>query len=120
MQDRHFVVSFNVDKPVDSGLGELIEKNFTSLGYKLVALNEEELVFEKGSKIFTYVGLVNWNYLFRRVSVTTSGNAKGKIFFTYSFSWLTNIGVLIKHAMPEIKILQDKFAAKTFKVERFR
>ena len=119
MEDRNFIVSFNIDKPTNLDVRALITEVFISLGYKPVESNNEEFIFEKGNKVFTYAGLVNWNYLYRRVKVSI-GSERKRVSFKYSFSWLTNVGVLMKAAMPEIKILQDKFSAKTFEVERFR
>jgi hypothetical protein len=119
MEDRNFIVSFNLEIAETLYLRKLIAESFASLGYRTVMLNEEGFIFEKGSKIFTYVGLVNWNYLYRKVKVSILKENK-KVILKYSFSWLTNVGVLIKAAMPEIRTLQAKFFAKSFEVERFR
>ncbi|MGC8757923.1 MAG: hypothetical protein ACP5QX_05690 [Caldisericaceae bacterium] len=119
MQSRNFIVSLNLHKPVSNDISGIAKETFVSLGYKLLAQNDEKLVFEKGSKIFTYVGLVNWSLLYRKVDVEIS-SGKGEVVLTYCFSWLTNIGVLIKSAMPEIKVIQGKLAADSLKVERFR
>ena len=117
MENRNFVVSYEIRKQPKEEIAAIVREAFTTLGYKMLPSNDDNIVFEKGNKVLTYIGFTNWDYVYRTVEASIRD---GRIILTYQFSWLTNIGVLVRSASPELKILQNKFDSKSAKVERFR
>jgi len=118
---RSFKVCFVVEKPYQSLYND-IKKALVKMGYRVVEEGEDCLVFEKGSKIATYIGLTGWNLVYRKVQVEISRVKKRKllVFLTYNFSWLTNIAILIKAAYGELMDLSQMLGAKSMKVVKFR
>lgn len=97
---------------------KLIKEVFSEkLGYRLLTCTERGCWWEKGNKIATFIGLVNWNILYRRVFAEQI--APDKVRFTYKFSWLTNVGVLVSAARKELEYMQKVFQAEIY-FERIR
>ena len=120
MRDREFIVSFSYDPLRNKGGLDKVDKGFQELGYAPIPTEvPNEKCFEKGHKIATYLGLINWNLIYRKVVVGLTDDEK-KILIHYHFSWLTNIGVLIKASAPELQSLEKKLGLKKIKVERYR
>ncbi|MEM3509574.1 MAG: hypothetical protein QW076_03290 [Candidatus Anstonellales archaeon] len=115
MNSRSFIVSLSLH---DFGRVD-IKSIFEHLNYRLVAEGNDEFIFEKGNKLFTYVGLTNWEYVFRRVVVDVN-RERNELRLIYNFSWLTNIGVLLRAAMPEIIFLKKSLYAVDLNVLKFR
>ena len=118
---RSFKVCFEVEKPYQSLYND-VKKAFIGMGYKVVEEKENYLVFEKGSKIATYIGLTGWNLVYRKVQVEINRVKKRKllVFLTYNFSWLTNIAILIKAAYGELMDISQALGAKSVRVIKFR
>jgi len=88
------------------------------LKYRFVKNEHNGSWWEKGNKIATFIGLVNWNLLYRKVFVEEVD--RNKVRFIYHFSWLTNVGVLISAARGELGYLQQVFKVEKMEVERLR
>lgn len=121
MQGRNFIISLSGNSFKQRKILNITKEVFLNLGYKALFddLDDEKMIFEKGSKFATYLGLVNWDIVYRRVEVKIERN-DGKIVMSYFFSWLTNIGFLIRAAMSEIAYLKKELGAESLKVEKFR
>jgi len=120
MRDREFIVSFPYDSLRKKGGLNEVSNGFQKLGYVPIPTEaSNEKCFEKGKKIATILGLINWNLIYRKVVIGLSDDEK-KVLIHYHFSWLTNIGVLIRAAAPELKSLEKMLGIKTSKVERYR
>jgi len=101
---RYFKVC--IKKLAEGDTQQLVIDLFRDLGYKLELSEDNEWTFKKGSMIFTYAGLINWELIFRRVIVSWLP-ASEEICLTYIFPWATNIGLLSGAAKPElIKIMK--------------
>lgn len=120
MREREFIISFPYGSLRSKGGLSRLEKAFQELGYSPIP-NEDpnKRFFEKGKKIATYLGLINWNLIYRKVLVELIDN-EAKVLIHYYFSWFTNIGVLVSASGPELKALQSKLGLKSIKVERYR
>ena len=118
VMSRWFSVVFRSPWLAKEGLDGVNKVLSQGLGYRLLGSTPRSSSWEKGSKIATYAGLVNWQLLYRRllVEIVKSGTLR----FTYRFSWLTNVGVLVSAARHELGYLQEAFHAQQFEVERFR
>ncbi|WP_428086157.1 hypothetical protein [Caldisericum sp.] len=119
MEGRNFVIALNLDRSNIDKVEEKLNDFFVSNGYKPIGYADKGLIFQKGNRIFTYAGLTNWNYVFRIVNVDIV-NEKREILLTYYFSWWTNIGILVRAAIPEVKELQIYLGANSLKVIKFR
>jgi hypothetical protein len=121
MREREFIVSFSSHVLDDKDAVSTINTAFQELGYERAAAGnlKQGMEFTKGRKLATYLGLVNWDLVFRKVRVEMI-NGEAKVLLHYCFSWLTNIGVLTNAAMPELRSLQRVFGARTMKTERLR
>ena len=84
---------------------ELINFFSGELKYKYLGKSGDALIFEKGSKLLTYLGLTNWNILYRKVFVK---NYTDKINITYNFSWLSNVISLGWAASGELNKIKDR------------
>ncbi|KHO61417.1 hypothetical protein THYS13_18250 [Thermoanaerobacter sp. YS13] len=115
---RYFVVVFYSPWFRNEGLKGVRRVFSEKLGYRFLNDTEKGCWWEKGSKMATFIGLVNWKFLYRRVFVEQI--AQDKVKFTYYFSWLTNVGVLMSAAREELGYLQRVFQAEKMEVERLR
>ncbi|RIE06789.1 hypothetical protein [Candidatus Cryosericum terrychapinii] len=120
MKERKFIVSFGSDVLRGKDALDVVDGVFEGLRYRRLANTaHQRMTFERGSKIATYMGLVNTDLIYRRVEVEMVRD-EGRVILSYLFSWFTNVAVLLTASMPELKFLQQKFGARTLKVERFR
>lgn len=120
MRAREFVVSFSSNVFEGKDALHTVNNAFEELGYRPITNDPQPRIgFSKGSKLATYMGLVNWDLIFRKVEVEIV-NDEAKVLLHYRFSWLTNIGMLVNSSEPELRSLQHSFGAKTLKVERYR
>lgn len=115
---RWFAVVFRSPWLAKEGLDGVHKVLSQELGYRLLDSTAERSSWEKGSKLATYAGLVNWRVLYRRLVVELV--EKDTVRLTYHFSWLTNVGVLASAARHELGFLQKAFHAEQFKMERLR
>jgi|GEM_PF-4068978 len=126
MQGRNFIVAFNSDVFKEKDAFDVVNSAFEELKYKRVlsaaqytdSAAQQKVVFEKGNKFATYMGLINVNLVYRRVEFEIV-NDKGEASFSYYFSWLTNVGILLSRFMPELRFLKNRFGAKSVKVVKF-
>lgn len=120
MRDREFIVSFPYDSLRKKGGLSRIDNAFQELGYlPLPSDDPDKLFYEKGKKIATYLGSINLDWIYHKVVVELT-NDDTKVLIHYYFSWLTNIGGLLKASGPELRTLQNKIGIKSIKVERNR
>ena len=119
MKAREFVVSFHSNLLEGKDAFGVVNKAFEALGYTRAIENQDVEVFSKGSRLATYMGLVNWDLIYRKVEAEIFCD-EAKVVLRYRFSWLTNIGILANASEPELRSLQHSFGAKTLKVERYR
>lgn len=120
MRDREFIVSFPYESlGKKGGLGK-VDEAFRELGYSPIPSDESnKFHYEKGKKIATYLGSINLDWIYHKVVVELT-NDETKVLIHYYFSWLTNIGGLLRASAPELKNLQNKIGIKSIKVERNR
>jgi hypothetical protein len=127
MQGRYFIVAFKSDMFKKKDAFDIInnvfkELKYTKIQYAAQQTNppaaQQKIIFEKGNKFATYMGLVNGDLVYRRVEFEIVDD-KGEAHFSYYFSWLTNIGILLSRFMPELRLLKNKFGAKTVKIVKF-
>ena len=120
MRDREFIVSFSSKVFDGKDASGVVNNVFEELGYKPIAADlSQRVAYAKGNKLATYMGLVNWNLIYREVEVEMLYD-KAKVLLHYHFSWLTNIAVLVHASRPELRVLQREFGVKTLEVERYR
>lgn len=118
MTCRYFEVVLSSPYFRNEGLN-LVKKVFLEeLGYHFLYDTEKGFWCEKGNKIATIVGLVNWKFLYRRVFIEQI--TQDKVRFKYCFSWLTNVGVLVSAAREELGYLQKTFRSEKIEIERMR
>jgi hypothetical protein len=89
------------------GFNNLIELLIKGHGYTLIERAESLAILEKGSRVLTYIGFTNWNYVHRRLKISLS-DKKEKYYlyrFEYEFSWLTNIAYLYRPVFKELSNL---------------
>jgi hypothetical protein len=99
-------VATEVEAPLD--LYKIVEKFIHRLNYKLVEISRDHAILVKGSKMLTYIGFTNWEYVYRRLKISLKCKRDGKYIYRldYEFSWLTNVGYLHRGVYMEI----SKFA----------
>lgn len=118
MTCRYFEVFLSSPYFRKEGLN-FVRKVFSEeLGYRFLYDTEKGFWWEKGNKMATLVGLVNWKFLYRRVFIEQI--TQEKVRFKYCFSWFTNVGVLISAAREELGYLQKIFRAEKIEIERMR
>ncbi len=117
MEPRKFILSFPNNSQETIGK---IDKFYTESGYLRVDPQKPgEILYTKGKKWATYLGLVNWDLIFRTVKVELLPN-ENKVRLTYLFSWLTNIGVLLRSSGPELTSLKSCLDNPKLSIERYR
>lgn len=118
---RSFKVCLELERPYRFLYND-IKSAFINMGYRIVEEESDRLVFEKGSKIATYIGLINWNLVYRKVLVEIYRVRRKRtlVYLTYNFSWLTSIPILIRAARNELIDLSEQLGARDIKVLKYR
>jgi len=85
-----------------------VKNVFINLGYRVLREGENSLLFERGSKLATYIGLTSWDLVYRTVELNMhSEEDKIILDITFAFSWLVNIASLRKAVMPELRKIEQ-------------
>jgi len=91
-------------------LYKVVEIFLRRCNYKLVEITRDQAILVRGSKVLTYIGFTNWEYVYRRMKVFLSGRRENSYIYRldYEFSWLTNIGYLRRGVYIEVdKLAKD-------------
>lgn|GEM_PF-2117434 len=92
-------------------LHKVVELFLRRYNYELIEITGDHAILVKGSKVLTYIGFTNWEYVYRRMRISLSGKREKNYVYRldYEFSWLTNIGFLRRGVYIEVnKLAKDK------------